>query len=1474
MRIGRWIKRGALGLLGLVVVAVAAVVIMLHTTFGREIVRTQIENQLDVAFIGGGSVGKVEGSPFTKLVLRDLVINGPDGKPAISAAKVTLGLALPALVSKHADLSSVVIDGLDVRLARNVDGSMQIANLLRPGPSSGWSVSIPDLQVHRAHVALETGTGWWNADAVELYGALRVPFGDMLSATLSVRGAWRERAVGFELATVVTLLGGKLALPSLFARVGAVTVVGASLEVVLPEERGAPILAGTVVINAPVVGVAQLVPAVRLPADIALAATLSSAVPWTKVSLLGRIGKTSVHAMLDANLDLKSAMGVISAGDVDLTELTAGRVHGSGGGVVMFQIRPGAVDQLPSAQGVVSGWGRIDDLPAAQVAVAFDTLGDRARTIVGVSSPNLRAAVEGEVVKVGETLTLSHATIIASSTDPAKASGNAAPLHGTVSVNLAASGALLPQPDLAVSGQMRGQRLRYQDLSIDRLSLAVRAKHLPRQPMGKAELELDGLVRGTMRLGLLKVTAANRSDGKIQVSARSKPKAAPWLVDVDALVTPPGNGTVTEIDLQRHRIRAGNGTEWTGTRGHVEIGERRIVLDGLESESTQGALAVSGELVRATGDLTAKVEARGLALDNLDATYRGTVDAVVDVTRRRGKFAGAVDLQGTGLAITSAPHVFDVEAHVEAAADRLVVDAKASSTAFGSATIEVDVDAPKDITDVQAWKKLRREVIRVGKVSFQNLDLVKLAEAAGRPGAVTSGKLDGNLEFSANATNGVVHIRDVMAPPLRDLGAVDGDLTLAPTNADELEATLTGAVATIGAFTATARVGTPERLFDPAAWAAQGSRALRGATLRVAAIDVDPAMLLRFGLAAELRGRVTASVDVGEAMETAQVALEIRQLRGEVIAQPVDASVAAAIDDLGTTTTVSIRSGDVTLLDVKGKAPLTMTALRANPRGALETPLAVTASLPSVSAPKFLAVFGRSEVIGGTIAGTIDVTGTLGAPRATAKILASQIEVPPGARNRPIKVIDTLNIDATWDGELAKMNVDAVQQAGTLKVEAQVNPEALKEGRATIHAKAFDLSPLLAFAPGPAGGAAGRLDANLTVTSLDPATARLTGELHLTGARVPIAPQVGTLRRAKVDIVVTEQGMTVAIDGRLGGGTVKLASTFQMDGALPVSGDATLVLRKVSPIGNVEPVISADVTAKLVRKGVQWTADVDVRKGDIVVPESNGEALDPIGAPSDMVFLSGERMPARAMNDAPPQHPSITANITLHSTNVKAEELRAVIHGKVTISADAASVGLVGRIEADRADLDLFGRRYDVEQAAVRFDGSTDPLLDVRITHDFAEVSTITAVRGRLSKPELIMSSDPGIYSQGQLLGFLLGGEPGGDPRSGSVSDQATSVGSSFVANKLGGYVKKALPIDIDVLRYEASTATSGSAVTVGKWVTRSLFIAYRQRLESRVDENRAEGEIEYWLTRRLSVEGVVGDRSYNGVDLLWRKRY
>jgi hypothetical protein len=111
-------------------------------------------------------------------------------------------------------------------------------------------------------------------------------------------------------------------------------------------------------------------------------------------------------------------------------------------------------------------------------------------------------------------------------------------------------------------------------------------------------------------------------------------------------------------------------------------------------------------------------------------------------------------------------------------------------------------------------------------------------------------------------------------------------------------------------------------------------------------------------------------------------------------------------------------------------------------------------------------------------------------------------------------------------------------------------------------------------------------------------------------------------------------------------------------------------------------------------------------------------------------------------------------------------------------------------------------------------------------------------------------------------------------PASGSLKDSASAAGSSLIGAKIGDYVRKAVPIDLDVLRYETATSTSSGTITIGTWLTRRLFLGYRTRPAARPDENFAEGQVEYWLSRRLVVEGAGGDRGYTGVDLLWRKRY
>ena len=49
------------------------------------------------------------------------------------------------------------------------------------------------------------------------------------------------------------------------------------------------------------------------------------------------------------------------------------------------------------------------------------------------------------------------------------------------------------------------------------------------------------------------------------------------------------------------------------------------------------------------------------------------------------------------------------------------------------------------------------------------------------------------------------------------------------------------------------------------------------------------------------------------------------------------------------------------------------------------------------------------------------------------------------------------------------------------------------------------------------------------------------------------------------------------------------------------------------------------------------------------------------------------------------------------------------------------------------------------------------------------------------------------------------------------------------------------------MLRYEAATASSSAAITVGTWLRHGLFLAYRQRLEARPDDELRRIAADFW---------------------------
>src|SRR5439155_10780661 len=101
-RVRRWARRILLGLVATLALLVIAIVIMLHTDWGRDFVRRRVEVALARSFPGGARLGRLDGSVFGELVVHDLELDDLDHRPIVTVATARFRLALLPLVNSTA----------------------------------------------------------------------------------------------------------------------------------------------------------------------------------------------------------------------------------------------------------------------------------------------------------------------------------------------------------------------------------------------------------------------------------------------------------------------------------------------------------------------------------------------------------------------------------------------------------------------------------------------------------------------------------------------------------------------------------------------------------------------------------------------------------------------------------------------------------------------------------------------------------------------------------------------------------------------------------------------------------------------------------------------------------------------------------------------------------------------------------------------------------------------------------------------------------------------------------------------------------------------------------------------------------------------------------------------------------------------------------------------------------------------------
>jgi hypothetical protein len=1476
----RWVKRIVIGALALTIIVTGVAMVILHTAWGRGRIKRSVEVSLADQFPGGVKVGELEGSIFGELVLSDVVIAAIDKQPAITIKTVRVRIGLSGLLEKTARIDRLIADQVKVAVGRSP------LTPPKPPPTepvspSAWSVELPDLEVH--HGTLEiAGEHPVAIDGLDLSGSLEIPAGSPMAAKVRVLGTWRERQLPVDVAADVKI-GSTVAIPFAMATLGGINL-SASDVVIDPDH-----LVGTVNADASPEAVAAAIPELELPAH----ARITVVANGEHLDLIGSLGTASLRGAVRANLKTKTASGIIGAADVDVAQLTHGKVKGSGDVSVAFDA------SMTGARGVVGLRGAYADLPPGHALVMFKTTRDHADvTVLATSAGETNAVTTATLAWHGKQVDVEKARVIASSTDMNAASGGRVRVAGHVraDASLSKKGSLSPKLELDFIGTAVAQRLAYTKTSV-----------------GYADATFGGSVGGTLAavtfvatananaknvsqagtaVGSGTVHADYQRDKTILAKVHAVPSAAAVVVDVTALVTP---GEVIDIALRDHAIKPATGAPWIGKGGTVKIADRSITVRGVTTTNGDGKLAIQADIGRGTGTLDAKLDATAVPVAAIDPTFRGSVSGKVELKQRGTKWTGSGKLLGTNLVFSPEVPVLDGGVDVAIDGRHITLVADASNPAIGKAKLALDLDGPTDLTNIPAWRKLDRSAVHQAKITVTHVDLASVAS--------TGGTIDGSVTIAGPATTGSLDVRGVTTK----IGTVEGVVSFSPLDQD-LFASWNAKVSELGEASVGIQIGFPDHVFDPLAWKQLGRGVVHSLTASLDDIVIDPVKLAKLGIDAPLRGHASVHLAVGSAAAMATLTVAAKGVQGGPLALPIDATVTAKTDSRGTTATACVarsatkdtRGGACVeeglvsamappaLISIDNLAlPVSFDRWLTAPKSALTAALTGELTVPSQDAPPVLAVFGRKDFVAGRLDGKIAVGGVLGKPTGHALFATHDLRMVSAIVGRTIPTLNLMKLEAMWNGADGSIDVEALESnKGELRMHAEGKPSELGTVVAKFTATAFDLAPLTAFLPGALAASQGRLRGVVTVTSLDPATRTIRGDLHLVDGSIPITPVIGTLRDATADLTMRDTGMILTAKGTLGGAR---NPNVHLDADAPNDVSkigATLVVERVSPLAEFEPIINGTVRFDLLRDGKKLTGDIHVKKARVRVPPRTGDKLLAAITPDDLFDI--EHPPDIKFglaNAREPVRPWLNARLIIDPTplEVDLEDYQAqasIVSNQLTVAV-GDTVGLDGAIAIEYGDATIFSRRYQIEptSTAVVFRGTIDPEINFKFSHQFATLTLTAIVRGNVSdadfphRPEFV--ADKGSYTQNQLFNFFLGAEPGDDASSearGAVAGIGTSYLSSRLSQRLNKYLPKKLRLD---LKCEPGTSTASASCTAGKrYFDNRLYVSLRHRLTPRLDENIENLDAEYYLSREWLLQGSGGDRVILGADLLWRRRW
>lgn len=209
--------------------------------------------------------------------------------------------------------------------------------------------------------------------------------------------------------------------------------------------------------------------------------------------------------------------------------------------------------------------------------------------------------------------------------------------------------------------------------------------------------------------------------------------------------------------------------------------------------------------------------------------------------------------------------------------------------------------------------------------------------------------------------------------------------------------------------------------------------------------------------------------------------------------------------------------------------------------------------------------------------------------------------------------------------------------------------------------------------------------------------------------------------------------------------------------------------------------------------------------------------------------------------------------------------------GRVIITGTAEDPQFVGRFRTLRGRLEIFGRRFVLNEGEVRFSNDSASLR-IPAVYKTEGLEIRALIAGTADEPKLTLSSVPDL-PQDELLARLIFGK--------SVQDITNPVEAWRLASAVntlrsgGGFdpIGSARQLlGVDTLSFGNEETEEGSALTlgVGKYVNERVYVELKS---SRNPAQPWQGNVQVELTPRLNLESGTSEDGANA-RLMWKKDY